>query len=94
MSETIWDLKAVPWSDAPRYYPPGQHPATAQMRAQLKKAEEFKAEIDRQRALTGAVVDTKQLVEFINYLREQLVNFEQGESDRKARDHGMLSDHG
>jgi len=69
-----WD-KTMPWG-GPRFYPPGQHPAAAELREALKKAEVFKAE-------HGA---TRDLGEYIAYVTQKLMEFEQGESDAKARE--------
>jgi hypothetical protein len=59
----------------PRFFPPGQHPAGAQAREALKKAEAFRAEYG----------STRDLDKHITYLEQWLVEFEQGESDAKAR---------
>ena len=34
-ARTIWDLRRYPWDRRPRFYPPGEHPDTFQMRRQL-----------------------------------------------------------
>jgi hypothetical protein len=67
-----WD-KTTPWG-SPRFYPPGQHPAAAEWRDGLKRAESFKAEHG----------PTRDLDEYIAYVQQKLMEFEQGESDAKA----------
>lgn len=89
---SIWDLKQGPWIDAPRYYPPGQHPATAMMRAQLAKAEQIKADAERKSVEHGVRYETQPLEEFIAYLKDELAMFESRESELKARDDQMLRD--
>ena len=56
----------------PRFYPRGQHPATAQWREQLAQLEAFPASPERDKAL--------------DYIRETLAKFEIGE-DRAKRDY-------
>lgn len=87
---SIWHLKDI--QGGHRYYPPGQHPATKRMREQLAQAEQIKAEWGRKSAEHGVEYDTGPVDEFIAYLQEQLAQFEQAESDRKARDDWMLRD--
>lgn len=69
-----WDLKRSPWDHSPRYYPPGQHPATYRRRKQLEYLE------------AAGLGDH----EFAGYLRERLSQFEEQESERKVRDYLML----
>lgn len=74
--QTHWDLKMYPWDNrTPRYYPPGQHPATYRWRWTLAKALECGLGDDH---------------EMVVYLREQIAAFEQAESDLKAQDDYML----
>lgn len=61
-------------SNERRYWPPGQHPATARLRANLKKA----YELERKAGFTGG------LTEYIDYLKEQIAAFEEVESELKA----------
>lgn len=107
MQETIWDLKANPWSDAPRFYPPGAHPSTMAMREQLKTAEKLRARVidlhHTTRPLrfrlpemvlepdTRPPPDTTELDRFIVYLRDELAMFEGRESEVKAEYAHMLA---
>lgn len=59
-----------------RFYPPGQHPAARAMREQLAFMERLKDTCDA----AGVPCDTKA----IEYIRERLAEFEQGESEQKA----------
>jgi hypothetical protein len=70
---SIWDLKRAPFSEEPRYYPPGQHPATWRMREHLRCIE----------AVGMGDSDAA------TYIRDKLVAFEEAESEAKARDHLM-----
>lgn len=89
---TIWDLKANPWSDEPRYYPPGQHPATAHMRAELDAAEMLLAETRLREIMTGAEFDTTGVEGMIGYLKEELDKFEAGEYAAKAQSAAALKE--
>lgn len=73
---TIWDLKQNPWDDAPRFYPPGQHPAYWRWRETLRKMEAL-GQGDHEAA---------------GYIREQIAMFEQAESEAKAMYDRMLRD--
>lgn len=106
MERTIWDLRAAPWSDAPRFYRPGKHPATLAMRAQLRTAEELRQRVlDLHRGTepityllpaftrlpdTRPAPDTTQIDEFIAYCKDELAKFESRESELKAAEHSRL----
>ena len=81
---TIWDLKRESWTDEPRYYPPGQHPAMYRHREQLRGLEELKREAER------LEMDTSTIVEVIDYISGEIANFEARESELKARDDRIL----
>jgi hypothetical protein len=81
MDEQLAALKRAPWTDEPMFHPPGQHPATARMRAHLAKARELQAKLD-----------TPEVREFITYLEDELAAFEQREGDVKAHYFAMLAE--
>jgi hypothetical protein len=89
---THWHLKRGPWTDEPRYYPPGQHPATAQMREQLAYAEGLLSKMRLRAVETGVEFDTTPTEEFIAYLKDKLAEFEARESELKARDAWIMRD--
>lgn len=62
----------------PRFYPPGQHPGTARLRAYLVKLEELHKDI------VDAGATSTDAEEAINYVKDQIAIFEQGESEDKA----------
>lgn len=63
-----------PGSNERRYWPPGQHPATARLRMELKKAQE----LERRTGVTGG------LTEYIDYIQDQIATFEERESELKV----------
>jgi uncharacterized protein YlxW (UPF0749 family) len=71
-------LRANPADNRPRFYPPGQHPASAKWRAELKRALALEA------TLRSMQEDpNKSLNEYIEYLQNQLAQFEESESEAK-----------
>jgi hypothetical protein len=89
---THWDLKQNPWTDEPRYYPPGRHPATARMREHLAYLEDMLAKMRLRAVQMGVKFDTAPTEDFIAYLKDQLAAFESRESELKARDAWVLRD--
>jgi hypothetical protein len=78
--DSIWDLKMFPWDrTTPRFYPPGAHPAMAQMVEQRKRLQAF---IDLQ--FIDLHGETPDLREARDYMDAEIAGFEQGESDAKA----------
>lgn len=67
-----------------RFYPPGRHPAVAQVRAQLAKAEELRAGAQRRSVEHGVPYDTSALDELIAFCKLELAAFEGRESEVKA----------
>lgn len=78
---SIWDLKMFPWDRVtPRFYPPGQHPAFAQMREQHHRLQRF---VD----LHGETTETRKALDYFN---EQIAAFEGSESEEKVRADAQL----
>lgn len=69
-----------PWCDRPRYYPPGQHPATYLQREILRRLRELPR--------------TSVVMEAMDYYEQSLAAFEGTESERKARDAAILAQGG
>ena len=78
----LYDAKNIDGS--PRFYPVGQHPATARWRAQLAKAEATKAEAERMSVESGVAIPTDAIEGFIAYIKDQIATFEARESEVKA----------
>lgn len=78
-----WDEKAYPWDKkTPRFYPPGQHPALFQLRAQLTKAEEF---LRGWPEGTGSASSRRGLERYIRSMQDEVAAYEERESEEKAR---------
>lgn len=95
--KSVFDLKDL--NGRQRYYPPGQHPAMARMRAHLTMARDLQEKRNRARAEHLVVLHAfrserdlqgEELAEFITYLEGQLAAFEEVESERKQRDDWVL----
>lgn len=70
--ESVFDLR-TPWG-APRFYPPGSHPAAAQMRENLRALRKVEEE-------TGE--PSQSLLAAIKYVETSIAMFEEGESIAK-----------
>lgn len=67
-------LRRDPLSNAPRYYAPGQHPATLRLRRSVAMLEAI-GQGDHEAA---------------RFARDEIARFEEGESEAKARDLAAL----
>lgn len=72
-ASSIWDLKDP--LGRQRYYPPGAHPALADVNAHLTELRDLKAR--------GATSEIDQAIE---WAEQTIAQFEQVESEAKARD--------
>lgn len=69
----------------PRFYPPGQNPASARLQAELKLA------LDLRRQLQSTPTESTEVVEeYIEYLRNKIAEFEEGESEAKMYAYEIL----
>lgn len=88
-----WFLKADPWSDRPRYYPPGQHPALERDRRMIARVRRFIDEVRRREVecmLVPGEIDLNDAYRVIEYYEQRIAAFEEAESERKAHDAALL----
>lgn len=93
---SVFDLKDI--RGAQRYYPPGQHPAMARVRAHLAKAgalmdSTINAPMPRVYPTTASVERATRIANLSNYilyLEDMLAAFEEVESECKFRDDWVL----
>lgn len=72
--QSVWDLHMGPWTTAPRFYPPGQHPATAQWRQRI-------ADLEMWEHLSVLATEGR---EMLDYCRQQVANFDAREAEIRA----------
>lgn len=75
MDPKLESLTAAPYDRSPRFYPPGQHPATYRYREQLRQL----------KALQTKVGKIPNVVLAIEYIENKIAEFEERESEAKAR---------
>lgn len=86
MDPRLAALRSGPVTNEPRFYPPGQNPATAKLRAELKLALGLRRDLRS----SQPTVSTKAVEEYIEYLQNKLAEFEEGESEAKMYAYEML----
>lgn len=68
-----FDRPMFPWGRAPRFYPPGQHPAIRRLEAQRRRLELF------------AAISPESVDEALAWTLQRIADFEGIESELKAR---------
>lgn len=84
MDRRLAGLPAGSWGFEPRFYPPGQHPATHRMREQAKILRSIRSRL----AAVGS--DTANVDASLDYIDSRMAAFEEQETECKQRTLAML----